>query len=157
VTEAAIKRILIGLDGSANSAAALEFAIVCARQLGAEIVAVFAVPLPSSFEYSGHIAGAPLPAVPIQLDSDWRAGMVQEFEQVWCRKLRDADLPQQMVVEDGPAATVLAGMADKLSADLVVVGRTGKGEIAEVLLGSVSHELAQQCKRPVLLVSSPES
>jgi nucleotide-binding universal stress UspA family protein len=48
----------------------------------------------------------------------------------------------------------LASVADRVDAYLVVVGRTGKGGIAELLLGSVSHELAQQCNRPLLLVSA---
>ena len=59
-----------------------------------------------------------------------------------------------MIVEEGPPAMTLAGVADKVDAYLVIVGRTAKGEIAELVLGSVSHQLAQQCKRPVLLVSA---
>lgn len=58
------------------------------------------------------------------------------------------------MVEDGRAASVLIKVADALDADVVVVGRRGRGGVAELLLGSVSHELVLHCKRPVLVISS---
>jgi nucleotide-binding universal stress UspA family protein len=36
---------------------------------------------------------------------------------------------------------------------MIIVGRRGRGEVAELLLGSVSHEVVLHSKRPVLLVS----
>jgi nucleotide-binding universal stress UspA family protein len=56
-------------------------------------------------------------------------------------------------MKDGRPASVIADAADSVDADLVVVGRRGLGGVAELLLGSVSHELAHHCKCPVLLVS----
>ena len=41
---------------------------------------------------------------------------------------------------------------DLVDADMVVMGRRGRGGVAELLLGSVSHEVALQSKRPVLLI-----
>jgi nucleotide-binding universal stress UspA family protein len=154
MTQTAIKRVVVGVDGSDNSAAALEWAIQFAHLTGAEIVAVFAISPTSAVEYVGPAAFGPFPAVPPELDPAWRSAATQEFEQEWCRKLRDSKAAHQMIVEEGPPAMTLAGVADKVDAYLVVVGRTGKGEIAELVLGSVSHQLAQQCKRPVLLVSA---
>ncbi|HZV50739.1 MAG TPA: universal stress protein, partial [Candidatus Dormibacteraeota bacterium] len=46
-------------------------------------------------------------------------------------------------------------VADEEDAGLVVVGRRGRGRIAELLLGSVSHELSHTCRRPLLLVPGP--
>lgn len=57
-------------------------------------------------------------------------------------------------MKDGRPAAVIADVADSLNADLVVVGRRGRGSVAEVLLGSVSHELSHHCKRPVLVISN---
>lgn len=42
--------------------------------------------------------------------------------------------------------------SDAGKADLVVAGRRGRGGVAELLPGSVSHEVVLHSKRPVLLV-----
>ena len=145
-----IKRIIIGIDGSEHAAEALRWVIAFAQPLNAEIVAVFAIPPPSYFEYG---AGYASPVTPPELDPEWRAAMTWKFEQEWCAPLRDCGLTYRTIVEDGRAASVVAAVAEREEADLVVVGRRGRGGIAELLLGSVSHELSHHCKRPVLLIS----
>lgn len=142
-----IKRIVVGLDGSKQSAAALEWAIAFARTFSAEVVAVHAIPL---LAYLVDFYGM---APPIQYDTGWAADMKRRFEQEWSQPLRDSGLPYQLVIKDGRPASVIAETAESVDADLVVVGRRGLGGVAEVLLGSVSHELSQHCKRPVLLIS----
>jgi nucleotide-binding universal stress UspA family protein len=142
-----LKRIVVGLDGSAQSAAALEWAIVFARTFSAEVVAVHAIPFSA---YAVDFYGM---APPIQYDPEWAADMKRRFEQEWCKPLRESGLPYRTVLKDGRPASVIAATAEAVDADLVVVGRRGLGGVAEVLLGSVSHELSLHCKRPVLLIS----
>lgn len=142
-----LKRIVVGLDGSAQSAAALEWAIALARTFSAEIVAVHAIPL---LAYLVDFYGM---AQPIQYDTGWAAEVKRQFEQDWSKPLRDSGLPYQLVLKDGRPASVIAETAEAVDADLVLVGRRGLGGMAEVLLGSVSHELSLHCKRPVLLIS----
>jgi nucleotide-binding universal stress UspA family protein len=45
-------------------------------------------------------------------------------------------------------------VADRENADMVVVGRRGRGGVAELLLGSTSHELVLNSKHPVLVISA---
>ena len=47
---------------------------------------------------------------------------------------------------------MILDLADVEKAGLIIVGRRGRGEVAELLLGSVSHEIVLHSKRPVLLV-----
>jgi nucleotide-binding universal stress UspA family protein len=91
--------------------------------------------------------------IPPELDPEWRAEIQREFEQDWCKPLRDSGLPYRTVIEDGRAASVIASVADREEADLVVVGRRGRGSVSELVLGSVSHELAQHCKHPLVVIS----
>src|ERR1700687_2296337 len=142
-----IKRIVVGLDGSAQAAAALEWAIGFARAFSAEVVAVHAIPF---LAYAAEFYGM---APPIQYDPERGAEMKRQFEQWLCKPLRDSGLPYQMVLKNGRPATLIAETAESVDADMVVVGRRGLGGVAEVLLGSVSHELSLHCKRPVLLIS----
>jgi len=144
------KRIVVGVDGSDQATAALNWAIRFARPLEAEIVAVFAVPPPTYIGFGYD-------TVPPSLDPEWRVQMRSDMEQMWCRALRESGLPHRLVMEDGRPARVIADVADREDADLVVVGRRGRGGITEMLLGSVSHELTHHCDRPVMVVSRSRS
>ena len=55
-------------------------------------------------------------------------------------------------MEDGRPASVIAQVADSVDANVIAVGRRGRGGVAELVLGSVSHELVLHAKRPVLLI-----
>ncbi len=144
-----IKRILVGVDGSEQSAHALEWTIDLAKALKAEVIGVFAVHLPA-YAYAGYETVAPL-----GFDDRFRRELKLAFEDDWCAPLKASGLSFQTVMEDGRPALVIAEAADNLNADLIAVGRRGRGEVAELLLGSVSHELSHHSKRPVVLISHP--
>jgi nucleotide-binding universal stress UspA family protein len=143
------KRIVVGVDGSPHSAAALEWTARLAREWGAEVVAVYVVnPAP----YYAHSFGGPFP-LPVELDPEWRADMTAQLSGPWTESLAKAGVPYRTLVRDGRPAAVLGEVAEAVGADLIVVGRHGRGAAAELLLGSVSHELVLHSRRPVLIVS----
>jgi nucleotide-binding universal stress UspA family protein len=146
-----ISRIVVGVDGSQHSAAALDWAVRMAKGMGSEVVAVFAISPPIFFD-TGYMA----PVAPPQFDPEWRAEMKKEFEGRWCKRLRDAGVRYRTVMEDGRPASVIAQVGDSIDADVIVVGRRGRGGVAELVLGSVSHELVLHSKRPILLISTAE-
>ena len=150
-TSAPTKRIVVGIDGSEYAAAALQFAIGMARAEKAELVAVFAAE-PVSHVYYGGLRGKRL--VLPGLDHERRRELRREFEQQWCRPLIGSDVAYRTVMEAGEPALVIAWVAERFDAYIVVVGRRGRGVLAELALGSVSHELTHKCPRPVLLVSN---
>jgi nucleotide-binding universal stress UspA family protein len=142
-----IARIVVGVDGSEHSGFALEWAIRMAHGMHSDVVAVYAIDLPVWY---ASAAGA----VPPQFDPEWRAAMQMEFEAQWCKPLKDAGVRYYTRMEDGRAASVINQVSDEMNADVIVVGRRGRGGVAELLLGSVSHELVLQSKRPLLVISS---
>jgi nucleotide-binding universal stress UspA family protein len=144
-----IRRIVVGVDGSEHSEAAIKWAVRMAKGMGSEVVAVFAIAPPIYFD-----ASFMAPVVPPQFDEEWRAGMKQEFEGQWCKSLRDAGIRYQTIMEDGRPASVIAKVAESVNADLIVVGRRGRGGVAELFLGSASHELVLHSKRPILVIST---
>jgi len=141
-----IRRIAIGVDGSKSSAAALKWAIRLAKGMGSQVIAVYALDIPVYLLEPYDI--------PIQFDEDWRAAMKSDFEDRWCKPLKVAGVRYRAVMEDGRAATVIASAAERENADVIVVGRRGRGGVAELLLGSTSHELVLHSTRPVLVVSA---
>jgi len=141
-----IRRIAIGVDGSESSAAAIKWAIRLAKATGSQVTAVYAIDIPVYFPEPEEL--------PFVLDDDWRAGMKSEFEDKWCKPLKVAGVRYRAVMEDGRAATVIADVAERENADVIVVGRRGRSGVAELLLGSTSHELVLHSKQPVLVVSA---
>jgi len=145
-SKTAIRRIAVGVDGSDSSTAAIRWAIRLAKGIGSQVTAIFAVQIPAYFPEPEEL--------PFVLDDEWRAGMKSEFEDKWCKPLKVAGVRYRAVMEDGRAATVIANVADRENADIIVVGRRGRGGVAELLLGSASHELLLHSRRPVLVVSA---
>jgi nucleotide-binding universal stress UspA family protein len=142
---AGIRRIVVGVDGSQQSLAALGWAARMAQGMGSEVVAVYAVPRVMYW--------APGFSPPAQYDPEWREAVRAELEGQWCRPLKEAGVRYRALMEDGRPASVIAEVADRVDADVIVVGRRGRGGVAELLLGSVSHELTLHATRPVLLIS----
>jgi nucleotide-binding universal stress UspA family protein len=141
-----IRRIAVGVDGSESSAAAVKWAIRLARATGAQVIAVYAIDIPVYFPEPEEL--------PFVLDDEWRAGMKSDFEDRWCKPLKVAGVRYRTVMEDGRAATVIAEVAEREKADVIVVGRRGRAGVAELLLGSTSHELVLHSRQPVLVVSA---
>jgi nucleotide-binding universal stress UspA family protein len=141
-----IRRIAIGVDGSDSSVAALKWAVRLAKGLGSQVIAVYAIEIPAYFPEPEEL--------PFVLDQEWRDGLKSEFEDTWCRPLKVAGIRYRAVMEDGRAASVISDVADRENADMIVVGRRGRGGVAELLLGSTSHELVLHSRRPVLVVSA---
>lgn len=145
---AGIRRIVVGVDGSKHAEAALEWAIRMAKGMGSEVVAVLGIAPPVYFD-TGYMSTVP----PVQFDPEWRAEMKKEFEESWAAPLREAGIKFRTIMEDGRPASVIAKVAEDEDADVIVLGRRGRGGVAELVLGSVSHELVLHSKRPVLLIS----
>ena len=150
------KRILVGLDGSAGSAAALDKAIELARALDAEVVAahVFELPYPSLAPVAG---GAPMGvAGDVQsVEDSMRRTVKQEFDTTWCAPLRDAGVRHRELFGDGRAGPMLQQTVDEEDVDLIVVGRRGRSALVELLAGSVSQYLVHRAGRPVLVTADP--
>jgi nucleotide-binding universal stress UspA family protein len=142
-----IGRIVVGVDGSEHSEAALGWAARMAKGMGSEVIAVFAV-APPIYVDGGYMAPVPPP----QSDPRWRQEMKKEFEGQWCKTLHDSGVRYRAMMVDGRPASVMAQVAESVDADVIVVGRRGRGGVAELVLGSVSHELVLHAKRPILLI-----
>lgn len=135
-------RIVVGVDGSAPSRHALEWAVEEARLRSGEVHAV------TAWEF---------PPVTVGME-----GLVHDpdvFPQA-ARRLQDEALKRVEskgvgvtgeVVQGSAAAVLLRAAAD---ADLLVVGSRGLGGFSGLLLGSVSAQVVHHSPSPVLVVRS---
>jgi nucleotide-binding universal stress UspA family protein len=137
-----VRTIVVGLDGSANSLEAVEWAARIATALGAEVVAVHALGLLDQLERDG-------PQVPTQ---PHREEIAERAREVWSRPLADAGATHRCVLQDGNPVDVVLDVIEEVGADLVVLGSRGIGDDPMLLLGSTSAQVAQHASCPVTIV-----
>lgn len=154
--------IVVGVDGSANSLAALRLAAAEAAVDGAKLKAVYAygphVPVIAKYgeldaaQLSGRFDYPPINA-PL-IDDAERAGleMLDRAAHEVFGDLRPPGL--QLVAEGGAAPEVLIQEAQ--DADLLVVGARGHAGPLAFLLGSTAQFCARHAPCPVLVVPATE-
>lgn len=137
--------VVVGLDGSDGSLAALRWASALARNVGARVQPVMAWEYPA-LSLLPYPAGLPVPpAESMSADTLAReAGLLESI-----------DLPDDVEVNE---PLVARGRASKVlcqavaPSDLLVVGSRGLGFVRGVLLGSVSAHCATTAPCPVAIV-----
>jgi len=142
-------RIVVGVDGSEDSRAALMYALHEAARRGdatVEVIASFAPP-----EYWVPMYGPP--AIPFDEIRDGVRSNVERIVHEVTEQVKDAftQLPPVTVraVPGGAAQALLHAAED---AELLVVGSRGRGGFASMLLGSVSLTCALHATCPVTVV-----
>jgi nucleotide-binding universal stress UspA family protein len=141
-TAASQHRIVVGVDGSESSLAALRWAVRQAELTGAPLEIV------SAWEWPVSYSDWETPEPP---DYDPAGEARRQLDKAVSSVLtpRDAIEVRRSVVE-GHAAPVLEALSK--TADLVVVGSHGHGELVGMLLGSVSEHCATHCHCPVVVI-----
>lgn len=135
-------KILVPLDGSIFSEAALKSASFMARAFNAEIklVTVEEVPLPI---YPGETASQLL--VETRGDEErYLAARAHELRQ------EGVNVTTRILPPGAPAQRIL-DEAQKERVDLIVIGSHGRSGLTRMLLGSVAERLAREAPCPVMI------
>jgi nucleotide-binding universal stress UspA family protein len=137
------KKILVALDGSANSRRGMNEAISLARQSEATISGVYVIP------------GFPTDVAPTT---------VKEYKEYLLEKARKfmADAKtnagrhgiefQETIITSDDVVNSIANYAKSNKADIIVIGVRGQSSPRSAYLGSVSNGVLQSAKIPVLVV-----
>jgi nucleotide-binding universal stress UspA family protein len=146
--------IVVGVDGSPASQAALRWAAEEAQLRGARLVVLHAWSFlaPAPLAEPGMV---PLPAVDYAgtLEAE-RAAAEEELETALAAAFPEGPpVPIERQLVEGGAAEALEEAAR--GADLVVVGSRGRSGLAAALLGSVSKHVLQHAPCPVVVVKAP--
>ncbi|MEV0189604.1 universal stress protein [Kitasatospora purpeofusca] len=140
-TEEHENRIVVGVDGSAVSAAALTWAVRLAALSGATVDAVIAWQYPVGY-------GVPSPTLQsVDFEDNARQTLSRVVGEVSARAPEVT--VRRHVVRSHPAAALIDA-AD--GAQLLVVGHRGRGGFAGALLGSVSQHCVHHAPCPVVVV-----
>ena len=135
------RNILVAVDGSRQASDALDLGIDLAQRYRASLCLLHAFPHVSDLlgtpQYE-HLLEA-RSAIGQQVLSSTRAQVGHT-------------LPVETQLIEGPAAPAILRVAVEDGCDLIVIGSRGHGQLAGLLLGSVSSAVAQRAQCPVLIV-----
>ena len=138
--------IVVGVDGSNYSDAAVEKALELAGGLGGTLLVVYAVEPP--------VRG---------VGDEWHESQ-SALEQVGAPiveravvRAREAGVEAEATLVSKRPVEALLAVAEERSARLIVVGTPSERPLTGVILGSVPHKLVHRSNIPVLVVSVPEA
>jgi nucleotide-binding universal stress UspA family protein len=135
-------KVVVGIDGSDDSDAALRWALAEAGAHDGEVIAVFAWQMP--------FVSNPAAFDRAELEQDGKDFLVNRVSLV----APAPGVPLTPLVAEGDAAEALV-MASR-EADLLVVGARGRSTFLRVAVGGVSLRCAVAARCPVTLVKVPD-
>jgi len=143
-------RIVVGVDGSPSSKAALAWAVEQAALTGAWVEAVIC------WHYPIMVGGVPFAPIAVPENADFGGFAALVLTDAIAETV-DPDGPVKIssVVREGKAAQVLLDAAK--GAELLVVGSRGHGGFTEALLGSVSQACVHHARCPVVIIRAAAS
>jgi nucleotide-binding universal stress UspA family protein len=141
-TGSAPRRVVVGVDGSDGSRAALAHAVAEAERLDADVTVIAAYTLRSYWSGAYQASVPPVERLREAVRSDAEA-MVSQIG-------APTTVGVRVLPVEGPAGDTLVRAAE--GADLLVVGGRGRGAVRGMLLGSVALHCVINAPCPVMVV-----
>ena len=135
-----MKRIMVGLDGSAASTAAVRWTATLASATGAELVGL-------------HAYRNPYAEVPVDEHERMLAERAQIIDQQWLRPAVEAGVRVRSQIVEGDPRRMLPATAQDGDVDLLVLGRGDQGVKPGFFhLGSVVEHIAHDARQPLAVI-----
>jgi len=151
-TMIAIKEVLVATDFGPAADNALRYGEALAREFGARLHVLHAVPN----VYATSMDGYGYAAIPAYLQEDIEAAARRHMgERVSEEDRQDLRAKTTVVMHNNPAVAIVE-YAKQHAVDLIVLGTHGRGAVAHVLLGIVAERVVRIAPCPVLTVRDPE-
>lgn len=143
-----MKSILVPIDFSQNSQSAIQAAKLIAKTTGAKL----------------NLLHAYVPFVPTEIHVPISANLYTEVEESMKASLESSreelaadGIPAEAFWVEGPVLKAVVEYADTLKADLVVIGRTGRGGFLDKLFGSVATDIVRNLECVPVLTIPPDA
>lgn len=149
ITNAPIERVLFPTDFSAFSAQALRHALALTRKFKARLKVIHVIPQIMQAGESMYVTA------PWLLTPEARKEVEEQMRR-FMSPAREAHLDYEVEVCEGDPWREILGAAEKMKADLVVMGTHGRGGLERLFLGSVAEKLIRRLPCPVLTLSHEE-
>jgi nucleotide-binding universal stress UspA family protein len=145
----AIRTIVVAVDFSESSGAALDYAIDLAKTLDARLhlVHAYEAPLLEMAPYDF--------AFPQSVWDDVKKAAGEQLAK-WRDRVSAAGVGVQTHLTHALPSDAITRVAEEVSADLIVIGTRGHTGLKHVLLGSVAERTVRTARCPVLTVKRPD-
>jgi nucleotide-binding universal stress UspA family protein len=140
------ERIVLAVDGASDAREATRYARELAVRDGAQVVVV------TAFERIPTILGEPQQS---EMEAE-RVAEARLIAEEAAHGLEKAGVGVIVEVLEGPAAEAILKVANVRQSDLIVMGSRGHGNLARLVLGSVSHSVLAKAHVPVLIARAQE-
>ena len=143
------QKILIPTDGSAISNSAAHAGVEFAKQINAEVTALYVAP---EYQYPIYVEIIP-PSYPTE--AEYEASMLKAGE-IHLKMIKDEAIASGLkftgltIFSDNTAAQIIH-TAEDCKCDLIFMGSHGRGGWGHLLLGSVTTKVLSLCQIPVLV------
>ena len=146
------KHILIPVDDSPISYAAVEHAEKLAKAFGSKVTVMSVIALDP---FTGVDFYKIAPAVTQYiLEAEKNAeGRLKDIQDTLTHHGLSVDTK---IIREIPTATGILNIADEINADLIVMGSHGRTGLKKFILGSVAQEVRTICPIPVLIVKQSD-
>ena len=145
-------KVLLAIDDSKCSEAAVDMVINQYQPAGTEVLVVHAIEsaklIPPSYAFG---VGSGFVQEFTDILRQWRTA-AEELGSRTASRLQAAGFKTSTQVEDNDARELILNCAAKWNADVIVVGSHGKGPLDRFLLGSVSESVARHAPCTVEIV-----
>ena len=140
------KRILFCTDFSENAKTAFDFAVDAAiRNVGCTLTLLHVIPEPDAQFWKGYIYEVG------DMDAKARADIDSAVEADYRPRVPEG-VTFEVEMRIGDAAQMILDFAKEDSADLIVIGRQGRGAITQWLLGNVTSKVVRKAACPVMVI-----
>jgi nucleotide-binding universal stress UspA family protein len=138
--------ILLAYDGSKASNKAFDRAIELVQATPDATLTVI-----HAFDFPRVFIGEGLAPIPASVNKEYYDLAEQTVEEVKKRLVEAGVNGDAQLIQGSPSQIILEYAKEKGS-DIIIIGSRGLGGIREFVLGSVSHNVVQNAKIPVLVV-----
>lgn len=152
-----IRAILLPVDGSALSEAAIPYAVELARRFDATIHLVRVAETPEIYSLLSVPAGPPTSAEVLNQLAQQLVETATTYANELGERLRGEGVRVEVHVLEGIAPEQLLAFERERQPDLVVMATHGRSGLSRVVFGSVAERLLREGTVPLLLIRPPEA
>lgn len=141
------------MDGSESSMKAADYAVMLAKQNGAQLIALNVIVSQLGYEYSAGAFGLVTPnAIKNVLDKSKQEAQ-KWFDDIGKNAVANGvKLSTDVVASPTSVVPAIVDYAEKNKVDLIVVGTRGRSGFTKLLLGSVASGVVNYASCPVMVV-----